>query len=214
VVAPLSRQDLSPQWPPNAKPSYRPTLIAAIAASAGVVIGSLGPWAAVVLFTINGLDASWWGVTTLMAGALAAAALVLLLFWSHTTFAPRWSVAPAWLAAVLGVDSLIYVASVFDQTRHQPPDRLLRPEHRSQRRMGTVAADGIFCSPGSNRRRRGNTARRGHRTADPPRAVENRVDSELEVGSHHRSGRYRAREHHLLRSQLAPALRHTVAVTR
>jgi hypothetical protein len=103
VVAPSPRQDPSPQWPPNAKSSYRPSLIAAIAASAGVVIGSTGPWATVILFTINGLDTSWWGVTTLTAGALAASSLVLLLFWSRTTFAPRWSVPPAWLATVLGV---------------------------------------------------------------------------------------------------------------
>jgi hypothetical protein len=101
VVAPSARPPT--QWPPNAKPFYRPTLIAAIAACMCVVIGSLGPWVTVLLFTINGLDTSWWGVTTLSAGVLATGALALLLLWSRTTIAPRWSVPIAWVATVLGV---------------------------------------------------------------------------------------------------------------
>lgn len=90
-------------WPPNAKPFYRPTLIAAIVSCVCVVIGSIGPWATILLFTINGLDTSWWGVTTLTAGVLAASALTMLLLWSRTTIVPRWSVPVAWLAAILGV---------------------------------------------------------------------------------------------------------------
>lgn len=106
MASPSSRQSSSLPWPPNPPPSYRPTLIAAMAASAGISVGSLGPWATVVWFTINGLDAGWFGVTALTAGVFAAALLALLLLWSRTTLAPRWSVPLTWLAAVLGVGCL------------------------------------------------------------------------------------------------------------
>jgi hypothetical protein len=37
-----------------------------------VVIGSVAPWATVVLFTVNGLDAGNWGITALTLGVSAA----------------------------------------------------------------------------------------------------------------------------------------------
>ena len=38
----------------NAAPYYLPNLIAAIAASVGVIIGSVGPWASLAWITANG----------------------------------------------------------------------------------------------------------------------------------------------------------------
>jgi hypothetical protein len=95
-------------WPPNAAPYYRPSLIAAIAASVGVMIGCVAPWTSVVLFTFNGLDAGGVGITALTLGAVSCAALLTVLFWPHTPFNPRWAVPLAWAVAVIGVAGLIF----------------------------------------------------------------------------------------------------------
>jgi len=64
---------------------------------------SIGPWATVVFFTLNGLDAGNWGVTGLTLGAVSGLALLTIFFWPRTTFDPRWAVPVAWLVAVAGV---------------------------------------------------------------------------------------------------------------
>ena len=90
-------------WPPDAEPYYRPSLIAAIAASVGVMVGSVGPWATAMIFTVNGLDAGNWGVMGLTVGAVSCVALLTVLFWPRTPFSPRWAVSVAWAVAVAGV---------------------------------------------------------------------------------------------------------------
>lgn len=71
-----------PLPPLSTEPYYRPTLIAAMAASLGVIVGTLGPWATIVVFTVNGLETSWWGITTLTLGALCGVVLLVVLFWT------------------------------------------------------------------------------------------------------------------------------------
>jgi hypothetical protein len=78
-------------------------LIAGIAASVGVMVGSVAPWVSVFLFCLNGLDAGNWGVTTLTLGALSGVVLVVELLWERTPFHPRWAVPLAWSVAVAGV---------------------------------------------------------------------------------------------------------------
>ena len=103
MTAPSSGMTQSPRWPPDADPLFRPVVIAAIAASVGVMLGSVSPWVTVVVFTLNGLDAGNWGVTGLTLGAVSGLALLTIFFWPRTTFDPRWAVPVAWLVAVAGV---------------------------------------------------------------------------------------------------------------
>jgi hypothetical protein len=93
-------------WPLNAKPFYRPTLMAAIAAAVGVMIGSLSPWVSAFIFTVNGLDTGFWGVMTLTIGALSALVLLVVLFWGVTPLDPRWAVPLAWSVLVGGAACL------------------------------------------------------------------------------------------------------------
>ncbi|MFI5508968.1 DUF732 domain-containing protein [Mycobacterium sp. NPDC051804] len=95
-------------WPINAEPYYRPTLIGGLAATVGIMIGSVSPWLSVIVFTINGLDAGNWGITTLTLGALSGIALVVILLWGRTPFGPRWAVPLAWSVAVAAVACLTF----------------------------------------------------------------------------------------------------------
>src|SRR5690242_9992536 len=106
MTAPSSDSTAIRWWPVNAKPFYRPTLIAAIAAAVGVMIGSLSPWVSAFIFTINGLDTGFWGVMTLTLGAVSALVLLLVLFWGVTPFDPRWAVPLAWSELVSGAACL------------------------------------------------------------------------------------------------------------
>lgn len=58
---------------PALGPLYLPNLIAALVASVGVVIGSIGPWATFLALSKGGMDGD--GIITLILGVLAAAAL-------------------------------------------------------------------------------------------------------------------------------------------
>jgi hypothetical protein len=94
-------------WPPaDAASSYRPSLFVAMAASAGLVVGSFGTWANVLLFTVGGLDFQNWGKATLILGVASAFAVLTVAFWSRTPFNPRWAVPLAWLIALVGVACL------------------------------------------------------------------------------------------------------------
>jgi hypothetical protein len=95
-------------WPPNAEPYYRPSLIAAIAATVGVMVGTIGPWVTALIITVTGLDAGNWGIAALTLGAVSCIALLIELFWPRTPFNPRWAVPLAWAAAVAGVACLVY----------------------------------------------------------------------------------------------------------
>ncbi len=92
--------------PPLAQPYYLPTLIAAIAASAGVIIGSLGTWAHFMVFSIGGLDFSNWGVATLILGCISVAGLSANFVWTRTSPTPQWACPLAWAVAVAGVACL------------------------------------------------------------------------------------------------------------
>jgi hypothetical protein len=100
-VPPVTASSIA--WPPNAERFYRPTLLAALAACLLGMVGSLGPWAGVLMFTIDGLDASWWGVATLTMSAASALVLIMILLWDKTPLDGRYSVPLAWLVVVLGV---------------------------------------------------------------------------------------------------------------
>jgi hypothetical protein len=93
-------------WPADVESYYRPTLFVAMAASAGVVVGSLGTWANVLLFTVGGLDFQNWGTATLILGLVSAFAILIVTFWSQAPFDPRWAVPLAWGIAVVGVACL------------------------------------------------------------------------------------------------------------
>lgn len=93
-------------WPPDVEPFYRPCLIAALASSGGVVLGSISPWISIVLFTVNGLDVGNWGTACLVLGVLAGAATLVVLLFERTPFAPRWALALGWGIAVAGVACL------------------------------------------------------------------------------------------------------------
>ena len=92
----------------EAEQDYRLFLIAAIAASVGVMVGSVGPWMSVVLFTVNGLDWGNWGVTGLTLGAVACVAVLAELVWPRTPFSPRWALPVLWAVAVVGVACLTF----------------------------------------------------------------------------------------------------------
>jgi hypothetical protein len=85
-----------------------PVLIAALAASVGVMVGSMGPWVEALVFSAGGLDAGAWGKTALILGLVCGIALVVVLFWARTPFNPRWAVPIAWAVAVTGVACLAY----------------------------------------------------------------------------------------------------------
>jgi hypothetical protein len=91
---------------PNAELYNRPTLIAAIAAVVGVIVGSLAPWAHAFVFSLSGLDAGHLGKATLTLGALSGVALLSELAWARAPFNPRWAVPVAWAVTVAGVACL------------------------------------------------------------------------------------------------------------
>lgn len=93
-------------WPPNAEPYYRPAMIAAIAACVGVIVGSIGQWLHVFLFSVNGLDFQGWGVTTLILGVVSGLALLTELYWATTPFSARWAIPLAWAVVVAAVACL------------------------------------------------------------------------------------------------------------
>jgi hypothetical protein len=103
MTAPYAGTTPSSQWPPGAPPYYRSTLIGALAAGVGTMIGSVGPWVSVMLFTVNGLDAGNWGKAGLTLGGVSCAALLTVMFWPHTSFNPRWAVPVAWAVALAGL---------------------------------------------------------------------------------------------------------------
>ena len=100
----------SPQ-PLSAAPFYLPNVIAAIVASVGIVVGSIGTWASVVApvgpLSWGGMDFNGnWGVVTLVLGAVSAVALFAQINWGRTSFSLRWAVPIAWAVLVAGVGCL------------------------------------------------------------------------------------------------------------
>jgi hypothetical protein len=87
---------------------YRPAVIAAIAASVGVMIGSVSQWVTAGMFSVDGLSSGSWGTTALILGAASCAVMLTELFWPRTPFNPHWAVPLAWVVAVAGVTCVTY----------------------------------------------------------------------------------------------------------
>ncbi len=97
----------------SATPYYLPNLIAAIVASIGIIVGSIGPWLHfLTISSVNGLGANSWAVLTLILGAMSGIALFTQLNWGRTTFSLRWAVPLTWVVIVAGVGCLA-IALVF-----------------------------------------------------------------------------------------------------
>ncbi|MEY8016351.1 DUF732 domain-containing protein [Mycobacterium servetii] len=95
--------------PRGSAPCYLPNVIAAIAASVGIVVGSAGPWASRAWIAANGAPAGiWWqGQTTFALAAVAGAALFILLHRVRIGSGTRWLLALAWLAPGAGLVCLL-----------------------------------------------------------------------------------------------------------
>ncbi|MFD6860322.1 DUF2510 domain-containing protein [Rhodococcus sp. NPDC060090] len=79
---------------------YTANLIAALVASGGIVIGSLGPWASFFAFSKSGVDGD--GIITLILGVVAAVSLFL----RFSQGADVWA-ALRWGTPVVGVICLV-----------------------------------------------------------------------------------------------------------
>ena len=104
-----------PAAEPQLPPLYLPTLIAAMVASVGIVIGSLGPWLTFLVFDRTATDGD--GAITLVLGIIATAALfvVLNLGWSRTNTGRM--VGLSWVAITVSVVTfLIGVADAVQVT--------------------------------------------------------------------------------------------------
>ena len=84
---------------------YTANMIAALIASLGIIVGSLGPWASFFAFTKNGVEGD--GVITLVLGVIAAVALFVRL----SRGSGEWA-ALRWGVPVIGV--LCVAISVYD----------------------------------------------------------------------------------------------------
>ncbi len=90
----------------DAGPYYLPNLIAAIAASIGVLVASVGPFASVsMVLTLSG---GWFhGTPTLVLASVSAVALFTLLNRGRAGFGPRWVVPLAWVGPIAGLVCLV-----------------------------------------------------------------------------------------------------------
>lgn len=114
----------TPPWQPvdypplSGVPLYLPNLIAAIVASVGIIIGSIGTWAVGDGTTgLSGMDIpDSWGVVTLILGAASAIALFAQVNWGRTSFSLRWAVPIVWAVVVASVGclaiALVHIATV------------------------------------------------------------------------------------------------------
>ncbi len=96
---------MAPTGNVNARPLYLPTLIAGIAASVGVILGSIGPWVSVLAFSQNAIGAD--GTCTLVFGAASGIGLFTLLTLGRANAGLRWLAPIAWGVSVLGLLCLL-----------------------------------------------------------------------------------------------------------
>jgi len=86
---------------------YAPALvIAGIATSIGIVVGSIGPWLQVFAFSASGLDLDGWGTATLTLGAAAVIALATERELLRARSDIQWAVPLAWSVFIAGVACL------------------------------------------------------------------------------------------------------------
>ncbi len=89
----------------NAAPFYLPNLIAGMAASVGVIVGSIGPWASVLAFTKNAMGGD--GTITLILGIACGIALFTVLNLGRTSDGLRWAAPIAGVVSVAGLACLV-----------------------------------------------------------------------------------------------------------
>lgn len=90
--------------------NYRPGLIAALVASVGVIIGSIGPWMTFMAFSKNGVEGD--GVITLILGVVAAVSLFALL-----TRGGKAGLLHRWVGTGVGVMCLVIaIVDIMDVT--------------------------------------------------------------------------------------------------
>jgi hypothetical protein len=82
-------------------PLYLPYLIASLVASAGIVIGSFGPWATLLVFNRTATDGD--GMLTLVLGLIAAAALFVVLHLGRSGARTAGMRALSWTAVIIGM---------------------------------------------------------------------------------------------------------------
>lgn len=95
-----------------ASKGYSPNVVVALIASAGVIVGSIAPWATFLAFSKNGIEGD--GGITLIAGALAALTLFkVLTSRRRVNFVVRWmSPIAGALCMVIALVGLSDVASM------------------------------------------------------------------------------------------------------
>ncbi len=86
-------------------PLHLPNLIAGIAASVGVIVGSIGPWASVLAFTKSPIGAD--GTYTLVLGIASGIALFTFLNLGRSNAGLRWLAPIAWSVSVVGLLCLL-----------------------------------------------------------------------------------------------------------
>ena len=103
--------------PPNVNPYHRRTLYGAFAATVGIVVGSMAPWAdrSAIYAAGVGLEPANWRVAALILGAVSGVALLIVLFWARNPFWPRWALPLTWSVFVSGAACL--TAGVISITR-------------------------------------------------------------------------------------------------
>lgn len=110
--------------PLSPQPYIHPSLVTAIAASVGIIIGSVAPWLSAIIFTVDGLDAGMWGLTTLALGALSAVAMTLAFFWGRFPTTLRRTVPLAWASTVAGAWCLAVSAGIVYRVLSLPRTKL------------------------------------------------------------------------------------------
>lgn len=100
--------------------NYMPNLIGALAASVGIVIGSIGPWASFMAISKNGISGD--GVFTLILGLASMIAMFLILSRGGISrIGDRWiGVGACVICLVISIPNIMNVSSVttevFDRT--------------------------------------------------------------------------------------------------
>lgn len=94
---------LQPTHKPDRHDILRPNLAAALVASTGIVMGSIGPWATFLGLSLSGADGD--GVITLVLGLISAVILAVYLYTGSRRL--PWTL---WVPVGIGIVSLLFSA--------------------------------------------------------------------------------------------------------